>query len=102
MLAVYRPQMNDMKTTSQYSNIVSIIDPRHPLYGRTFPLIEVVNCRRAQSTCVIDFENGLIRRVPLKVTDKYPASLEIPTVPISLESLVNMSNIFFRSQDVAE
>ena len=48
---------------------MTITDPRHPLYGRTFPLLEVRQANRQHVQCVIELDAAIHRVIPLEVTD---------------------------------
>ena len=103
MVAVYQPNVNNMKNTRSESPIVRIVDPRHPLYGRSFPLLKTINRRGAKSICVVQTDLGITRHVPLEVTNKGEVPVSINHVPISIESLLTLSNTYFsNTDDVAE
>lgn len=72
---------------SQLSETVRIIDPRHALYGRSFPLLRIVHKPRQPSLCVIEFQPEIHRVIPLAVTDLnvepiaiFPLSLDMASV----------------------
>jgi len=56
---------------------ITIIDPRHPLYGRHYPLLDL-----NADACVIQLRAGLQRRVPLAVTDRGPGLTPQATQPL--------------------
>lgn len=95
MVTIYPPNLNDMKNTSSKSHVVRIIDPRHPLYDRTFPLVKMVSQRGAKRICVVITEHNITRHVPLEVTDKYEVGVTINQLPISVESLSALSRTYF-------
>lgn len=103
MVAVYSPNVNDMKNTSSESHVVRIVDPRHPFYGKSFPLLKTITRRGAKSICVVKTDLGISRQVPLEVTDKSEVPVSINHVPISIESLLTLSNTYFsNTDDIAE
>ena len=62
-------------------------DPRHPLYGKTLPLISVEQRRDAGLCCVVD-EHGInTRYIPVKATDKSPVAVTTSTIPLSLKAV---------------
>lgn len=66
---------------------VTITDPAHPLFGRTFPLIHN-HSPRGKSELIIQLPNGLLRSVPRLATDlslasSQPASeVELPFISV--------------------
>ena len=61
-----------IQTMFSANETVTIIDPRHPLYDRTFPLLDIANRAHIGRACVIQLRDGLERIVPLAVTDRCP------------------------------
>jgi hypothetical protein len=77
---------------------VTIVDPRHPLYGQTFPLLHLKNKQQLVPSCLIRLAAGAERLVPLAVTD---LALSPPTIyasPLDLSSLHNLIKTFARLQ----
>ena len=66
---------------------VTVIDPRHPLVGRTFPLINITNMPRTGSCCIVRYLDSLERSIPLRATDRSPEPIEIPRSSINLASV---------------
>ena len=66
---------------------VTVIDPRHPLYGRTFPLLEITNKQYLGRCCVVLYEPPLCRYIPVTATDRSPEPLCIYPLPLNLPSI---------------
>jgi hypothetical protein len=66
---------------------VTIIDPSHPLYGHTFPLIPSTMPRRNRQTRVITLPTGQQRSVPRAVTDLAAPEVSVAAVLPSLAPL---------------
>ena len=48
---------------------VQIIDPRHPLWGKSFPLLSISEHLSHRSHVLVDFGKGVILRIPLLSTN---------------------------------
>jgi hypothetical protein len=66
---------------------VTIIDPSHPLYGHTFPLVPSTMPRRNRQTLVITLPTGQQRSVPRAVTDLASPEVSVEAVLPSLAPL---------------
>jgi hypothetical protein len=83
-----------MKKTDYQQAVVTIVDPRHPLYGNTFPLLKVISSKSKQ-TCLVEIESGLNRHIPLEVTDRCSTPARINQVPIDIESLTKLCDLYY-------
>ena len=66
---------------------VTIVDPKHPLFGLTLLLLRVVETPLQPPYCIVSLKDGMTRQVPLAVTDRamtvlssYPFPLDVPSV----------------------
>ena len=66
---------------------ITVIDPRHPLFGRTFLLINIIHRPRLGSFCVIRYLDSLERSIPLEATNRSLEPPEISTSSINLASV---------------
>ena len=66
---------------------VTVVDPRHPLFGRTLPCLGITNSSHRGRCCIVWIRPTVERHVPIAATNlEYdPATLE--PLPISVESL---------------
>lgn len=51
------------------STTIHVIDPRHPLYGKSFILI-TVECSARRSYAVVHYRDSLVLRISLSATDQ--------------------------------
>lgn len=85
-----------IQTTFSATETVTIVDPRHPLYGRTFPLIDIANRSHIGQACVIQLRDDLERTVPLAVTDRASESVAIFPLSLNLSSVRQLLRAFRR------
>ena len=70
--------------SNQLSQIVSIIDPAHALYGQSLPLVSRVS-PRGKDQLIVRLANGQNRSIPKRVTD-----LEAESKPVTAASLAKL------------
>jgi len=75
---------------------VTIIDPRHPLFGRTLPLVHITNKQYQGRCCVVLLQEGIERIVPLKATDHSSEPIQEFPLPIDLSSVKQLYEVFRR------
>lgn len=73
---------------------MTITDPRHPLHGRTFPLLEVRQANRQHGQCVIELDPAVHRVIPLEVTDLWEDSRLISPLPLDPQSVRQLLDVF--------
>ena len=56
---------------------VTIVDPTHPLYGRTLPLLRV-HSARSKARLVVRLPDGRVQWLPRAVTDLAPSAAAVP------------------------
>jgi hypothetical protein len=66
---------------------VTVIDPRHPLYGRTLPLIHITNKQHRGQCCIVWLYTGYDQGIPLAATDRAPEPPTIFPVPLCLTAM---------------
>jgi hypothetical protein len=67
--------------------MIRVIDPRHALYGQTFPLIEISTKQYVGRSCVVSYRPALARYIPLAATDQSPEPLVIEPFPLNLKAV---------------
>jgi len=67
--------------------MVTVIDPRHPLYGQTFPLVYITNKPYSGRCCVLWLQEGMERNVPVGATDQSSEPITIFPLPLNLSSV---------------
>ena len=78
---------------------ISVVDPRHPLFGRTLPCVGISNSCHRGRCCIVWIRPTVERHVPVTATDlEYDPSTLYP-LPISLESLQQLLQEFLLVAD---
>lgn len=90
-----------MLKTSEDIGFIKVVDPRHPLFGGEFRLLETVKSKNGQNLCLIELKSGIRRRIPIEVTDR-GEPLNIHTLPVDVDSLVNFCDTYRRSENDKE
>jgi hypothetical protein len=83
------------------TGLIKVLDPRHPLFGGEFRLLETIKFKNGKTLCVIELRPGIRRRIPIEVTDR-GESLNIPTLPIDIASLVKLCETYRRGETELE
>ena len=72
---------------------VEVTDPRHPLFGRRFPLLSVSAGPYAQGGVLLVVYRQYMRlRIPLSATDLTPADIPQPT-KLTLEAVTDLLHL---------
>jgi hypothetical protein len=66
---------------------VTVVDPRHPLVGRTFRLLELANKPYFGYCCLVAFRGPVERHIPVCVTNLAAEPLVIFPLPLDLASV---------------
>src|SRR3954453_17831718 len=66
---------------------ITITDPAHPLYGRTFPLVSVSGSQHGTGHAYVDDHGRAVLRIPIRATSLHPAPLALPTSKLSLQAI---------------
>ena len=76
-----------------------MVDPRHPLFGRTLPCVGISNSCHRGRCCILWIRPTVERHVPVTATDlEYDPSTLYP-LPISVESLRQLLQEFLLVAD---
>jgi hypothetical protein len=78
----------------QAEELVTITDPRDPLYGQTFKLHFIENKQHRGKCCIVQFRNDVTRHIPLQVTDRAPEPIDIYPIPLDLTSVRQLQTTF--------
>ena len=74
---------------------VTVVDPRHPLFGQTFRLIAMTPWRRTETCCVVWLQNdGIERLIPLSATDRALEPVSIFPTVIDTRSIARLACAF--------
>ena len=77
---------------------MTIIDPSHPLCGRTLPLIGITNKRYLGRCCVVWIRQDVERYVPVSATDLEFDPHQVSPVPLSVAGVEALLRVFEQIQ----
>ncbi|GHO63547.1 hypothetical protein KSC_024390 [Ktedonobacter sp. SOSP1-52] len=66
---------------------VTVVDPCHPLFGRTLPCLGIANSPYQSQCCIVWIRPTIERHVPITATNLAYDSATLSPLPISVESL---------------
>ncbi len=90
-------QLNASKRgTFAVPETVTVVDPRHPLYEQTFPLLHLKNKQGLVPSCLVQIAEGVERLIPVSVTDISASPPLAFPLPVDLSSLHNLIQAFLR------
>ncbi|MBT3392214.1 MAG: hypothetical protein HN413_17590 [Chloroflexi bacterium] len=90
-------QLNASKrNTFAVPESVTVVDPRHPLYEQTFPLLHLKNRQELIPSCLVKIAEGVERLIPVSVTDLSGSPAVVFPSPVDLSSLHNLIQAFLR------
>jgi hypothetical protein len=76
---------------------VSIIDPRHALYGQKLRLVQIANSGKEEtSSCTVELGADVWRRIPLSVTDLGSNQPVLYPLPLNLTVMRQLLDLFRR------
>ena len=73
---------------------VTIVDPRHPLCGRTLPLVGITQRPYIGRCCVVWLHPQVERNVPVDATDLEFDPNQLSPVPLSIASIRKLLHDF--------
>ena len=76
--------------------IVSVIDPRHPLCGQSFPLRGMISRPEIGPCCIVWPPEGLERHIPLTATNLGAPMGPVTPCPLSLAGLQALLGVYAR------
>ena len=83
-----------MEMTEQSREMVTVIDPRHPLYGQSFRFVGITTKNRVGRCCVVLDHYGHERNIPLGVTDQSPDPVVIAPLPLSGATITSLVRVY--------
>jgi hypothetical protein len=86
-----------MLKTYKDTKLIKVLDPRHPLFGGEFRLLETIKSKSGSTLCVIELKPSVRRRIPIEVTD-LGDPLNIHTLPVDVASLANFCDTYHRGE----
>jgi hypothetical protein len=82
-----------MEMTEHASEIVTVIDPRHPLCGQSFRLLGIAMKNQLGRCCVVLDHAGRERNLPIAVTDHSPDLLAIAPFPLTVATITSLIDV---------
>jgi hypothetical protein len=82
--------------------VVTVTDPRHPLYGQSFSVNGTVK-RPGYGRCyVVGLPSGLERHIPITATSFSPAAADSISSPLSVASILDLLAVYARFSQSSE
>lgn len=75
---------------------MTVVDPRHPLYGQTFRLVQVEDRQDHGQCCLVEREWGQNSYIPLGVTDQSQTRWMSSSIPLSIEAIRQLISTYIR------
>jgi hypothetical protein len=76
---------------------VSIIDPRHALYGQTLRLVNIATSGKEEAaSCTVELRADVWRRIPLSVTNLGTNEPVLYPLPLNLSVVRQLLDVFRR------
>jgi hypothetical protein len=76
-----------LNSTLTDDEVITVVDPTHPLYGRRFPLHRLCHPRHSEGFVEVLYRESLRLRVPLAATDRAASPLALPRSKLTLEAI---------------
>ncbi len=83
-----------MEMTEQMHEMVTVIDPRHALYGQSFRLLGIATRNQLGRCCVVLDHAGRERNLPLDVTDQSPDPVTIAPFPLTVATITSLIDVY--------
>jgi hypothetical protein len=77
---------------------VTVVDPRHPLFDQSFPLLHLTNKQELIPSCRVLLAEGAERLIPISATDLAVSPPVVFPLPLDISSLHNLTQAFVRIQ----
>ena len=72
---------------------ITVIDPRHPLYGQSFRLLGITTTQYLGRCCVVVDQASRERHLPLAVTDRAPDPLVMAPLPLTVATIEHLIHV---------
>jgi hypothetical protein len=73
---------------------VTVVDPRHPLCGRTLPLVGITQKPYLGRCCVVWIRRDVERHIPVSATDLEFDPNQLSPLPLSIASVRQLLHVF--------
>jgi len=82
--------------------VVTVVDPRHPLCGRTLPLVGIAQKSYLGRCCVVWIRPTVERHVPVAATNLEFDPHDLSPIPLSIASVRELLHVFERISHASE
>jgi hypothetical protein len=90
----HNQQSTLMEMTEHVHEMVTVIDPRHALYGQSFRLLGVATRNQLGRCCIVLDHAGRERNLPLDVTDQSPDPLITAPFPLNVATITSLVHVY--------
>jgi len=66
---------------------VTVTDPAHPLYGRTFAVVAPASTVGASGQVTVAYRDDILLKIPVVATSLHPTSPRVPSSKLSADSV---------------
>lgn len=81
---------------------VTVLDPHHPLFGCTFPLVRIVGEDEDKRSCVVRLPSAVERLIPIEATDHSPNPIKTYPLLLSVAAIKRLLEIYERVKSQPE
>jgi hypothetical protein len=74
--------------------MVTVIDPRHALYGQSFRLLGIGTRNQLGRCCIVLDHAGRERNLPIAVTDQSPDPVIIAPFPLTVATITSLIRVY--------
>ena len=92
------PETTPLGQSVSPEQTITVLDPRHPLCGQTFPLVDMTYDSRLGRCCVVWLRPHEQRRIPLQATHLAFDPRDIPASPLSLAAVEQLLRVVHNIQ----
>jgi hypothetical protein len=79
---------------SSADQTITVLDPRHPMYGRTFPLVAITHHSQLGRCCVVWLQPHVERFIPVQATNLAFDPNAISPSPLSIAAVEHLLRVF--------
>jgi len=77
---------------------VTVTDPAHPLYGRTFVLVSLTRAPGPGSCAQVAYQGDIMLKIPIEATSLRPAAPSIPVGKLTLRAIQELVRLATRDE----
>jgi hypothetical protein len=83
------------------SDRITVTDPAHPLYGRSFLLVSVSGPQHGPGHACVDDGRRAVLRIPITATNLHPPA-DRPTSKLSLDAIRDLVHLAGREESIRQ